>query len=80
MPYRTDDLRIKGIAELAPPAHLIREFPCTEKASAVVHDTREGVHRVLHGMDDRLVVVVGPCSIHDVRAAKDYAARLLEQR
>ena len=80
MPYRTDDLRIRGIHELAPPAHLIREFPCTEKASAVVHDAREAIHRVLHAMDDRLVVVIGPCSIHDVRAAKEYADRLAEQR
>src|SRR5512138_1074028 len=80
MPYRTDDLRIRGIHELAPPAHLIREFPCTERASAVVHGAREGVHRVLHAMDDRLVVVIGPCSIHDVRAAKEYAGRLVEQR
>ena len=80
MPYRTDDLRIRGIHELAPPAHLIREFPCTDKASSVVHEAREGLHRVLHGMDDRLAVVIGPCSIHDVRAAKEYAGRLSEQR
>jgi 3-deoxy-7-phosphoheptulonate synthase len=80
MPYRTDDLRIAAIHELAPPAHLIREFPCTENASAVVHDARNAIHRVLHGMDDRLVVVAGPCSIHDVRAAKEYATRLLAER
>ncbi|BDG05483.1 3-deoxy-7-phosphoheptulonate synthase AroG [Anaeromyxobacter oryzae] len=80
MPFTTDDLRIRDIKELAPPSHLIREFPCTEKASTLVHDTRQAIHRVLHGMDDRLVVVVGPCSIHDVRAAKEYAARLLEER
>ncbi|HTN53566.1 MAG TPA: 3-deoxy-7-phosphoheptulonate synthase, partial [Anaeromyxobacter sp.] len=54
--------------------------PCTEKAAAVVHDAREAVHRVLHGMDDRLVAIVGPCSIHDVRAAKEYAGRLVEER
>jgi 3-deoxy-7-phosphoheptulonate synthase len=80
MSFKTDDLRIQGISELTPPAHLIRELPLTEKASNVVHDTREAIHRVLHGMDDRLVVVVGPCSIHDVKAAKEYAARLVEQR
>jgi 3-deoxy-7-phosphoheptulonate synthase len=80
MPFNTDDLRIKGIHELAPPSHLIRELPCTEKAGAAVHDAREAIHRVLHGMDDRLVVVIGPCSIHDVRAAKEYAARLLAER
>jgi 3-deoxy-7-phosphoheptulonate synthase len=80
MPYRTDDLRIRGIKELAPPAHLIREFPCTDKAATVVYEARTGIHRVLHGMDDRLVVVIGPCSIHDVRAAKEYASRLAEER
>jgi 3-deoxy-7-phosphoheptulonate synthase len=80
MPFNTDDLRIREIKELAPPSHLIREFPCTEKASELVHDTRQAIHRVLHGMDDRLVVVVGPCSIHDVRAAKEYAARLVVER
>ena len=80
MPFKTDDLRIKGLKELAPPAHLIREFPCTEKAGSTVHGSREAVHRILHGMDDRLVVVIGPCSIHDVRSAKEYAARLVEQR
>ena len=80
MPHRTDDLRIRAIKELAPPAHLIREFPCTEKASAVVHDARDAVHRILHGMDDRLAVVVGPCSIHDPRAAREYAERLVAER
>jgi 3-deoxy-7-phosphoheptulonate synthase len=80
MPFNTDDLRIKGIHELAPPSHLVREFPCTEKAAGAVHDAREAIHRILHGMDDRLVVVIGPCSIHDVRAAKEYAARLLAER
>src|SRR2546430_10919692 len=78
--FRTDDLRIKEIKELAPPSHLVREFPCTEKAGAVVYETRQNVHRVLHGMDDRLVVIVGPCSIHDTRAAKEYASRLVEER
>ena len=72
MPHRkTDDVRIAGIHELAPPAHLIREFPCTERASEVVHAARQALHRILHGEDDRLVVVVGPCSIHDVRAARE---------
>jgi 3-deoxy-7-phosphoheptulonate synthase len=80
MPFRTDDLRIRDIKELAPPSHLIREFPCTERAGATVHAARQAIHRVLHGMEDRLVVVVGPCSIHDVRAAKEYAARLVEER
>jgi 3-deoxy-7-phosphoheptulonate synthase len=80
MQYRTDDLRIKEIKELAPPSHLIREFPCTEKVGALVYETRSIVHRILHGMDDRLVVIIGPCSIHDPRAALEYAKRLAEQR
>jgi 3-deoxy-7-phosphoheptulonate synthase len=80
VPHRTDDLRIREIKELAPPAHLIREFPCTDKASATVHDARQAIHRVLHGEDARLVVVIGPCSIHDPKAAREYAQRLAEQR
>jgi 3-deoxy-7-phosphoheptulonate synthase len=80
MPHRTDDLRIRAIHELAPPAHLIREFPCTEKASETVAAAREAIHRVLHGMDDRLVVVIGPCSIHDPSAAREYARKLAPER
>ena len=78
MQYRTDDLRIKEIKELAPPAHLLREFPITEKAARMVYETRNAIHRILHGADDRLLVIMGPCSIHDVKAAKEYAARLAE--
>jgi len=79
-PHKTDDLRIRGIHELAPPAHLIREFPCTERAGDAVYAAREAVHRVLHAMDDRLVTVVGPCSIHDPKAAREYAERLVAER
>ena len=80
MRYMTDDLRIKEIKELAPPSHLLREFPCDESASRTVFDARNAIHRILHGMDDRLVVVIGPCSIHDPRAALEYAQRLKTQR
>ncbi|MGE4339014.1 MAG: 3-deoxy-7-phosphoheptulonate synthase AroG [Pigmentiphaga sp.] len=80
MSHNTDDLRIREIKELAPPSHLMREFPCSADVSAVVYGARQAVHRVLHGMDDRLVVVIGPCSIHDAAAALDYARRLKEQR
>ena len=62
MPFKTDDVRIKGIHELAPPSHLIREFPVTDKAATTVYTARQAMHRVLHGMEDRLVVVIGPCS------------------
>ena len=77
---RTDDLRIREIRELITPEDLTREFPCTARASAVVAGARSGLHRILHGRDDRLAVVIGPCSIHDIAAAKEYAARLVEQR
>ena len=78
MPHKTDDLRIKEIKELVPPSHVLREFPVSEKAAKTVYDTRRDIHRILHGADDRLLVIMGPCSIHDVKAAKEYAARLKE--
>jgi 3-deoxy-7-phosphoheptulonate synthase len=71
-----DDTRIRDIMELAPPAHLLREFPASEVAARTTYEARQAIHRVLHGADDRLLVVVGPCSIHDYDAAIDYAARL----
>jgi 3-deoxy-7-phosphoheptulonate synthase len=77
---RTDDLRIREMKELAPPSHLIREFSCTEKASNTVANSRVALHRILHGQDDRVMVVIGPCSIHDTKAAMEYARRLVEQR
>jgi len=77
--HAIDDVRIKEIKELAPPAHVLREFPATEKAAATAYATRQTLHRVLHGMDDRLMVVIGPCSIHDYDAAMEYARMLKEQ-
>ena len=76
----TDDVRIREIKELAPPSHLLRELPCSERAARVTYDTRQAIHRILHGMDDRLLVVVGPCSIHDPTAAMEYARRLVAER
>ena len=76
----TDDLRIREILELAPPSHLLREFPVTEAVARTTASARDAVHRILHGMDDRIVVVIGPCSIHDPQAAYEYARRLVEQR
>jgi 3-deoxy-7-phosphoheptulonate synthase len=80
MRYMTDDLRIKEIKELLPPAHLIQELSCSESASRAVHEARLALHRILHGMDDRLIVVIGPCSIHDPKAAIEYAQRLAAER
>ena len=71
-----DDTRIREIMELAPPAHLLREFPASDGRGATTYEARQAIHRVLHGADDRLLVVVGPCSIHDYDAAIDYATRL----
>ncbi len=76
MTYRTDDVRIKEIKELAPPSHLIREFPISDSVSKVVYDARKAIHNILHNNDDRMFIVVGPCSIHDPQAAIEYAQRL----
>ena len=80
MQPRTDDLRIREIKELSPPSHLLRELACTPRAADTVSAGREAIHRVLHGMDDRLVLVIGPCSIHDPEAAREYALRLVDLR
>ncbi len=77
---RTDDLRIREMKELTPPSHLIREFACTEEAGTTAANARVALHRILHGQDDRLMVVIGPCSIHDPKAAMEYAQRLAEVR
>ena len=77
---RTDDLRIKEIKELVPPAHVLREFPLTDAAAQTTFDARQGIHRILHGADDRLLVIMGPCSIHDVKAAKEFAGKLKEAK
>ena len=77
MKYQTDDVRIVGMHELTPPVELHREFPLSEQASATVYNARQTAHNILHGEDDRLLVVTGPCSIHDVDAAMEYAQRLL---
>ena len=76
MPRRVDDTRITEITELAPPSHLLREFALSETAAATTYEARQAIHRVLHGADNRLLVIVGPCSIHDYDAAIDYATRL----
>jgi 3-deoxy-7-phosphoheptulonate synthase len=80
MKYRTDDLRIRETKELVSPAQVHEQYPITEKAAEVVYTTRQAIHEILHGRDDRLLVVVGPCSIHDVVAARDYATRLAAVR
>lgn len=76
----TDDLRIKQIRELRTPEEVIREFPRTDAATRTVISSRHALHNILHGTDDRLAVVVGPCSIHDPKAALEYARRLAPVR
>jgi 3-deoxy-7-phosphoheptulonate synthase len=72
----TDDLRIKEIKELGTPEEVMREIPRTLTATRMVKAARNAIHAILNGSDDRLLVVVGPCSVHDPVAAVDYAARL----
>jgi 3-deoxy-7-phosphoheptulonate synthase len=80
MPPHTDDLRISEFEPLDPPAVVIDELPCEEAVSATVADARRTLHHILHGEDDRVAVVIGPCSIHDPKAAMEYARRLLPLR
>jgi 3-deoxy-7-phosphoheptulonate synthase len=78
---KTDDARIKDITVLPPPEHLMRFFPIRGTAvENLIADTRKHIHHIMGGKDDRLLVIIGPCSIHDPAAALDYARRLKEQR
>jgi len=72
----TDDVRIREIKELMPPTHVFHECPVGVKAAQTTFGARQAIHRILHGADDRLLVVIGPCSIHDVDVAIDYARKL----
>ncbi|WPB56172.1 3-deoxy-7-phosphoheptulonate synthase [Xylophilus sp. GOD-11R] len=78
---RTDDERIKDITVLPPPEHLIRFFPIRGTAvETLISGTRRRIHDIMAGTDDRLLVIIGPCSIHDPVAAVEYARRLAVQR
>lgn len=74
--HRTDDLRIKWTKVVLPPVFLEEELPITERASDTVFRSRGEITRILHGEDHRLLVIVGPCSIHDPKAAREYAGLL----
>jgi len=78
--HKTDDLRIKDIKEVLSPEQIRREFPLTERAAQTTYETRRAIHRILHGADDRLLVIVGPCSIHDPKAALEYARKLKTEK
>jgi 3-deoxy-7-phosphoheptulonate synthase len=74
--YATDDLRIKWTKVVIPPILLEEELPITESASSTIYHAREEIRNILNGKDHRLLVIVGPCSIHDTKAARDYASLL----
>lgn len=77
---KNDDTRIQTIEPLMPPRQLIDDLPAGDDAAATVATARERLNAILDGRDDRMIVVVGPCSIHDTRAALDYAGRLAAER
>jgi 3-deoxy-7-phosphoheptulonate synthase len=78
---QTDDQRIKDVTPLPPPEHLIRFFPIAgTPVETLIGSTREAIRRILNGRDDRLLVVMGPCSIHDPVAALEYARKLKAER
>ena len=78
--HQTDDLRIVGVEEVHSPATLFKDYPLTSLAAKTVYEARQASHKILHGEDDRLIVIVGPCSIHDTKAAMEYAERLGNMR
>ncbi|WP_445777600.1 3-deoxy-7-phosphoheptulonate synthase AroG [Shewanella sp.] len=80
MYYQNDDIRIDEIKELLPPIAILERFPATEQASATVFNARNNIHNILTRKDDRLLVVIGPCSIHDPVAALEYGQRLVALR
>lgn len=77
---KTDDVRIKAIKELLPPIALLEKFPATSAVRKTVADSRHAIHNILSNKDDRVLVIIGPCSIHDTKAALEYAQRLAPLR
>jgi len=80
MTYNTDDLRISGMSEIAAPETVHAEHPITNTAARTTHDTRNAIHDILQGDDDRLLVVIGPCSIHNPAAGLEYARHIQRMR
>lgn len=76
MKYKTDDIHISGLQEVIPPEELHHEYPISDKASDTVYHARQAIHDILERKNDRVLVIVGPCSIHDPKAAREYAQRL----
>lgn len=78
--HKTDDIKIKEVKELLPPIAHLYELPISDEASELVYRTRQEIARLVHGEDNRLLVIIGPCSIHDPKAALEYAGKLLPLR
>ncbi len=76
--FNTDDTRITGMEEVIAPDELIRDLPLDDARSRLIFDARQAASAIIHGRDDRLIVIIGPCSIHDPEAAIEYAGRLSE--
>ena len=76
MKYKTDDLRITAMKEVVPPVQLHQDCPITDEISHLIFDTRTAIHNILHDHDDRLVIIIGPCSVHDPESAIEYAHNL----
>jgi len=79
MDYQTDNTRIVERLDIVPPINLLEEMPISEKISSLVYGTRNEISGILHGRDDRLLVICGPCSIHNPDSAIEYATKLKEQ-
>ncbi len=80
MKYKTDDLRITGLQEVIPPQQLLSDVKVSDMGRKTIFDTRNAIHNILIGKDDRLLVIVGPCSVHDPEAALEYAKHLKQIR
>ncbi|MBE2895425.1 3-deoxy-7-phosphoheptulonate synthase AroG [Pasteurellaceae bacterium HPA106] len=74
--YKNDDLRIEKTQQLLPPVALLEKYPASDIAAETVAQAREKAHNIIHGKDDRLLVIIGPCSIHDPTAALEYAQKI----
>ncbi len=79
MKFHTDDTRITGMEEVIAPDQLLRDLPLPDKTSRLIFDARQDAGEIIHGRDDRLLVIIGPCSVHDPDAALEYAQRLVTE-
>lgn len=78
--YKNDDLRIAKTQQLLPPVALLEKYPASDVAAETVAQTRAKAHDIIQGEDDRLLVIIGPCSIHDPKAALEYAQKIKAMR